>query len=88
MVTREEDDPFVRTEDEPDPVGLAVIDEERGDLGCVEDVIVTGANDVWVIRGERYGEVLVPVIDDVVLGVDEEMRTARVRLLPGLLEEE
>jgi 16S rRNA processing protein RimM len=87
MVTRSEDDPFVRGEEEPDPVGLLVVDEERGDLGRVEDVIVTGANDVWVIRGERFGEVLIPVIADVVLEVDEASRTAHVRLLPGLLEE-
>lgn len=88
MVTRAEDDPFVREEEEPDPVGLLVIDEERGELGSVDDVIVTGANDVWVVHGDRYGEVLIPVIDDVVLGVDEDARTARVRLLPGLIEED
>jgi 16S rRNA processing protein RimM len=88
MVTRTEDDPFVRPEEEPDPVGLTVVDEDRGELGVVEDVIVTGANDVWVVRGDRFGEVLLPVIGDVVLDVDEGTRTVRVRLLPGLLEEE
>ncbi len=86
MVCGAKDDPFVREEEPPDPVGLAVADEERGDLGRVEDVIVTGANDVWVVRGRRFGEVLVPVIPDVVLEVDEDSRTARVRLLPGLVE--
>lgn len=88
MVTRTADDPLERGVEEPDPVGLTVIDDERGDLGTVEDVIVTGANDVWVVRGERFGEVLVPVIADVVREVDEDTRTARVTLLPGLLEEE
>jgi len=29
----------------------------------------------------------VPVIDDVILEVDEEAMTARVSLLPGLIEE-
>jgi 16S rRNA processing protein RimM len=88
MVTRAEDDPFDRGEEEPDPVGLVVTDEERGELGEITDVIVTGANDVWVVHGDRYGEVLIPVIADVVLEVDEETRTARVRLLPGLIEED
>lgn len=87
MVTRVSDDPLTRPVEEPDPVGLTVIDEERGELGTVTDVIVTGANDVWVVHGERFGEVLVPVIADVVLGVDEETRCARIRLLPGLIEE-
>lgn len=70
-----------------DPVGLRVYDAERGDLGEIVEVIVTGANDVWVVQGERFGEVLLPVIDDVVLRVDEDAREAHVRLLPGLLEE-
>lgn len=69
-------------------IGLVVSDEARGELGTVTDVIVTGANDVWVIDGGRFGQVLVPVIDDVVLAVDEEARTAKVRLLPGLIEED
>lgn len=76
--------------DEPDwePLGLVVVDAEHGELGTVAEVIVTGANDVWVVRGERFGEVLVPDIADVVLEIDKEEGTARVRLLPGLLPEE
>lgn len=75
-------------EEELDPVGLSVIDEQRGALGTVRDVIVTGANDVWVVQGGPFGEVLIPVIDEVVLEVDEATRVATVRLLPGLLEDE
>ena len=70
-----------------DPIGLEVIDVERGRLGRVVDTIATGANDVWVVSGGSVGEVLLPVIDDVVLSVDEERRTAKVRLLPGLIDE-
>ncbi|MCL4079573.1 ribosome maturation factor RimM [Coriobacteriia bacterium Es71-Z0120] len=72
----------------PDEVdGFEVIDAERGPLGTVVDVIVTGANDVWVVHGP-LGEVLLPVIDDVVLDVDHERRVASVRLLPGLIDED
>ncbi len=71
----------------PDPVGLSVTDDVHGFLGEVEDVIVTGANDVWVVEGP-LGQVLVPVIDDVMLDVDFEAGTALVHLLPGLLDEE
>jgi 16S rRNA processing protein RimM len=74
-------------EDEPDPVGLKVVDEARGSLGLIEDVIVTGANDVWVVRGP-YGEVLIPVIDDVVISVHESEGLVTVRLLPGLIDED
>lgn len=87
MVTAAEDYPFSPAATEFDPVGVAVTDEERGELGVIVEVIVTGANDVWVVQGGRFGEVLVPVIAAVVLEVDEEARAARVRLLPGLIEE-
>jgi 16S rRNA processing protein RimM len=69
-----------------DPVGYVVTDTVRGLIGTVEDVIVTGANDVWIVQGP-FGEVLVPVIDDVVLDIDEDAMTAQVALLPGLIEE-
>ncbi len=70
-----------------DLLGFAVIDETRGRLGEIADVIVTGANDVWVVNGP-FGEVLVPAIPDVVLRLDTDARTALVRLLPGLIDEE
>jgi len=70
-----------------DAVGLTVKDLVHGLLGDVIEVIETGANDVWVVEG-AFGEVLLPVIDDVVLQVDHEAATATVRLLPGLLPEE
>ncbi len=69
-------------------VGLSVIDEERGMLGRITDVIETGANDVWVIDAGPFGQVLIPVIDSVVLEIDEAHERARVRLLPGLIDEE
>lgn len=84
VLARAEDVP--EYEEEFDPVGLSVVDDERGVIGTVTDVILTGANDVWVIEG-RFGEVLIPVIDDVVREIDEDAMTARVTLLPGLIEE-
>jgi 16S rRNA processing protein RimM len=72
--------------EEPDELGFTVIDEDRGVLGEIEEIIVTGANDVWVVHGGPLGEVLIPVIEDCVIDLDFETRTARVRLLPGLIE--
>lgn len=73
--------------DDADVIGYAVVDEERGLLGTVADTIVTGANDVLVVAGGPFGEVLVPVIESVVLQVRDETRTIAVRLLPGLIDE-
>jgi len=88
---------LVRTEDLPDGWddfdeaeelfdGFTVHDEQHGLLGEIVETIVTGANDVWVVHGP-LGEVLLPVIDDVVLEIDEEARSVRVLLLEGLLPE-
>lgn len=85
VLARSEDLP--EHEEEFDPVGLRVIDEQRGEIGEVVDVIVTGANDVWVVEGGPFGQVLVPDIDQVVGEFDEDAGTVSVRLLPGLIEE-
>ncbi len=73
--------------EELDVVGMTVVDGERGVIGEITDVIVTGANDVWVVEGP-YGEVLIPVIDQVVDEIDEESGTVKVTLLDGLIEGE
>lgn len=87
---------LVRTEDVPADADVAsdieiegyrVVDGVRGDIGEIVETIVTGANDVWVVHG-RLGEVLIPVIDDVVLAVDDDTRTIAVKLLDGLIEED
>ena len=70
-----------------DPLGLTVTDVMRGPLGEIVEVIVTGANDVWVLEGP-LGEVLLPVINDVVVDIDWDARAATVRALDGLLPEE
>ena len=67
-----------------DPVGLAVEDEEGTGLGEVVELIETGANDVWVVKRADGSELLLPIIDEVVLELDEDGRLAVVRLLPGL----
>lgn len=72
-------------EDEaPGLEGFEVVDDTRGLLGPIEETLVTGANDVWVVHGP-LGEVLIPVIDDVVYEIDEDARRIRVRLLDGLI---
>jgi 16S rRNA processing protein RimM len=67
-------------------VGVDVETETGEWLGRVADVIETGANDVYVVRGPR-GEVLLPAIEDVILELDVERREMVVHLLPGMLEE-
>jgi len=65
-------------------VGVRVETESGEWLGQVTEVIETGANDVYVVRGPR-GELLLPALDDVVLELDLEARRMVVHLLPGIL---
>ncbi len=68
-----------------DIVGLTVINlDDNTELGKISDVIFTGANDVWVIDGER--EYLIPYIEQVVKTVDFERGTVEITPLEGLLD--
>ncbi|MCL6479664.1 MAG: ribosome maturation factor RimM [Peptococcaceae bacterium] len=54
-----------------DIVGLNVYSPEGEFLGVVEDVIQTGANDVYVVdTGDKKAPVLVPALKDVIREVD------------------
>ena len=69
-----------------DLIGLSVHTDEGEELGELEDVLKTGANDVYVIRQENGEELLLPAIRDCVREVDIEGGTMCVHLLPGLRE--
>jgi len=64
-------------------VGLEVWTSEGEHLGKVSEVLFTGANEVYVVEGER-GEILVPAIEDVVKEVDLEGGRLVVELLEGM----
>ena len=64
-------------------IGLAAYTEEGEHLGELVEVLETGANDVYVIRGEQ-GELLLPVIPSVIRGTDLAERRLTVHLLDGL----
>lgn len=55
-----------------DIIGLKVFTAEGGYIGVVEDVIQTGANDVYVVGTGDLAPVLVPALKDVVREVDIE----------------
>lgn len=55
-------------------------------LGTLSQVLETGANDVYLVKGEK-GEICVPALKSVVRRVDVEGRRMDVILPPGLLED-
>jgi len=51
-------------------VGLNVFDSDGVYLGVLTQVMETGANDVYLVRAEDGGEVLIPAIDEMILSID------------------
>ena len=69
-----------------DCVGDLMVDDVHGEIGVIQELIQLPANDVWRVDGGPYGEVLVPVIDEVVLSLPgEDGDPVMVHLMPGIL---
>lgn len=69
-----------------DLIGIEVSDADSGFLyGKIADVMQTGANDVYVIKGDDR-EYLVPAIPEVVISTDIDENIMTIRPLKGLFE--
>jgi 16S rRNA processing protein RimM len=66
-------------------IGLQVVTDEGETLGTVKEVMETGANDVYIVESERYGEVLLPAIPSIIVRTDVEAGIVTVHLMDGLL---
>jgi 16S rRNA processing protein RimM len=73
-----------------DILGLQVITlqgrQERL-LGTIKDIIVTGGNDVYVIKAPDGKEILIPAIKDVVKQVDLNRKMMYIDAIEGLLDD-
>ena len=73
-----------------DIIGMQVYDEEETLLGTVQDVIQTGANDVYVIKRQECtdgsNELLIPALKQCILEMNIEEARMKVHLLEGLLD--
>ena len=68
-----------------DLIGMEVKDADTGFLyGKIKDVMQTGANDVYVIEGEK--EYLIPAIPEVITDTDVDGNLMLIRPLEGLFE--
>ena len=68
-----------------DLIGMEVLTEEQERLGTITDVMQTGANDVYVVGSDTYGEILIPAIKACILQVSVRENRMTVHLLPGLV---
>lgn len=65
-------------------IGLRVIANQI-EIGRISEVLQTGANDVYIVESEEYGEVLVPAHDETIQSIDFERGVVAMALPEGLL---
>jgi len=68
-------------------IGFDVVDEKEVCIGNLNEIVQTGANDVYVVKRRDGNELLLPVIASVVLDINVDRRLIRVHLMDGLIEE-
>ena len=67
-------------------IGLKVVDKDLGEVGKVTEILELGSNDVWVVKGTKYKEILLPYIDDVIKDVDLDNQVVNVEIPDGLID--
>jgi len=61
-------------------IGMTAVDEDGKLIGTISEILVTGANDVYIINKENGEELLLPAIRDAVRSIDRTTRRMVVRL--------
>ena len=89
---------FVKSEDRPplaegeyyhhQLIGLRVVTREGESIGMVTEILETGASDVLVVRQDTGPEVLIPIADAFIQGIDLARSVITVQMIPGMLAEE
>jgi len=65
-------------------IGLEVWTTQGELLGSITEIITTGSNDNYVVRGAK-GEILIPAIEDVVKSIDLDKGCLVIEPIAGLL---
>jgi len=73
-------------------IGISVVTVDGQELGALTEILETGSNDVFIIRPKNTAqdekkspEILVPVLDGVIVKVDQEARVMTIDLPDGIL---
>ena len=65
-----------------DIIGATVVDEFRGEVGKLIDIMETPASPIYVVKGES--EHLIPAVPEFIRSVDAENGVVTVRLIEGM----
>ncbi len=66
-------------------IGMTVETQDGLVLGKLVDIMETGANDVFIVQGERFGEILIPAHDQTLVDIDRDQQRIFMALPDGLL---
>jgi len=69
-----------------DIIGMRVVDEVRGPVGALVDVLKLPAHDVYVVEHEGR-QFMIPAVKEFVRVIDSSSRTMHVRLIDGMMDE-
>jgi 16S rRNA processing protein RimM len=69
-----------------DIIGLQVYTLDGYDVGKIIDVMITGSNDVYIVKTVGGKQVLIPAIRDVIKEIDLARHTVHIDPMPGLLD--
>ena len=87
LVSREHAQPLAENEYYiGDLIGMKVQSDAGENLGILDDVLQTGANDVYVVKRPNGSELLLPVIEDCILDVRVEEGLVIAHVMEGLLD--
>jgi len=71
-----------------DIIGLHVKTLNGRDLGTITDIIVTGSNDVYIVKTPDAQQILIPAIKDIVKQVDLLRHLMYIDPIRGLLDDD
>ena len=65
--------------------GVEVFTKDNTSIGTIEGVLSTRSNDVYIVKGDS-GEILIPAVDDIIVGIDTDKKKMIVRPPEGLFK--
>ncbi len=69
-----------------DIIGLQVYTLDGYDVGKIIDVMITGSNDIYIVKTAGGRQVLIPAIRDVIKEIDLARHIMHIDPMPGLLD--
>jgi 16S rRNA processing protein RimM len=68
-----------------DLIGLEVVDEARGRIGVLKDILQNRSQDLYVVKCDDGREVMIPAVDEFILDIDMDKKRMSVKLIEGLI---